>query len=46
MWTDAFQMVVVFVGLLTLVIKTTLEEGGFQTVWDKSLKAGKLQSDK
>ncbi|KAJ8303115.1 hypothetical protein KUTeg_019511, partial [Tegillarca granosa] len=45
MWTDAFQMVIVFVGLLTLIIKTTLEEGGFQTIWDKSLKAGKLQAD-
>jgi Na+/proline symporter len=46
MWTDAFQMIIVFVGLLALVIKVTIEVGGFDYVWETAKQAGKLQADK
>lgn len=46
MWTDAFQMIIVFIGLLALVIKATVEVGGFNHVWETAKQAGKLQADK
>lgn len=46
MWTDAFQMIIVFIGLLALVIKATVEVGGFNYVWETAKQAGKLQADK
>ncbi|XP_052718701.1 sodium-dependent multivitamin transporter-like [Crassostrea angulata] len=45
MWTDAFQMIIVFIGLLALVIKATVEVGGFNHVWETAKQAGKLQAD-
>lgn len=46
MWTDAFQMIIVFIGLLALVIKATVKVGGFNYVWETAKQAGKLQADK
>lgn len=46
MWTDAFQMIIVFIGLLALVIKATVEVGGFNHVWETAKQAGRLQADK
>jgi Na+/proline symporter len=36
MWTDAFQMFIVFGGLMTLIIKATIEVGGITTVFEKA----------
>ena len=46
MWTDAFQMFIVFGGLMTLIIKATIEVGGITTVFEKASAAGKLEIDK
>ena len=46
MWTDAFQMFIVFGGLMTLIIKSTIEVGGITTVFEKASAAGKLEIDK
>ena len=46
MWTDAFQMVIIFAGILALSIKTTVEVGGFNFVWETARKADKLHADK
>ncbi|CAG2249036.1 SLC5A8_12 [Mytilus edulis] len=43
MWTDAFQMFIVFAGLLTLIIKATVEVGGVSLVFEKAAEAGKLE---
>ncbi|CAC5405778.1 SLC5A6 [Mytilus coruscus] len=43
MWTDAFQMIIVFAGLLTLIIKATIEVGGIATVFERALAGGKLE---
>lgn len=45
MWTDAFQMFIVFAGLLTLIIKATIEVGGISYVFEKASADGKLQID-
>lgn len=46
MWTDAFQMFIVFAGLLTLIIKATIEVGGISYVFEKASAGGKLEVDK
>ncbi|XP_052062969.1 sodium-coupled monocarboxylate transporter 1-like isoform X3 [Mytilus californianus] len=45
MWTDAFQMIIVFAGLLTLIIKATIEVGGIATVFERASAGGKLEID-
>lgn len=46
MWTDAFQMIIVFAGLMTLIIKATIEVGGIAKVFEKASAGGKLEIDK
>ncbi|CAG2242103.1 SLC5A6 [Mytilus edulis] len=45
MWTDAFQMIIVFAGLMTLIIKATIEVGGIAKVFEKASAGGKLEID-
>lgn len=46
MWTDAFQMAIVFAGVMAVAIKGTTELGGFQQVWDIALNGSKIHADK
>ena len=46
MWTDVFQMIIIFVGLVGLVVKTTIQVGGFDFVWETARKADKLNINK
>ncbi|XP_074086498.1 sodium-coupled monocarboxylate transporter 2 isoform X2 [Macrotis lagotis] len=42
-WTDAFQMVVMVVGFLTVLIQGTARAGGFQNVIDQSRNGSRLE---
>ena len=46
MWTDAFQMSIVFAGVMAVAIKGTTELGGFQAVWQIAKNGSKIQADK
>ena len=46
MWTDAFQMTIVFAGVVAVAVKGTMELGGFQQVWDIAQNDSKIQADK
>ncbi|XP_053402515.1 sodium-coupled monocarboxylate transporter 1-like [Mercenaria mercenaria] len=45
MWTDAFQMIIVFAGVVAVVWKGTTEIGGFDVVWQLAKNGSKLQAD-
>ncbi|XP_060579756.1 sodium-coupled monocarboxylate transporter 1-like [Ruditapes philippinarum] len=45
MWTDAFQMIIVFAGVVAVVWKGTTEMGGFDVVWQLAKNGSKLQAD-
>lgn len=42
-WTDAFQMVVMVVGFLTVLIQGSIRAGGIESVWSTSHAGGRLQ---
>ncbi|TRY85875.1 hypothetical protein DNTS_011902 [Danionella cerebrum] len=42
-WTDAFQMVVMVVGFLTVLIQGSSCAGGIENVWSTSQSGGRLQ---
>ncbi|KAA0724057.1 Sodium-coupled monocarboxylate transporter 2 [Triplophysa tibetana] len=42
-WTDAFQMVVMVVGFLTVLIQGSIRAGGIESVWTTSHAGGRLQ---
>ena len=46
MWTDAFQMTVVFIGVMAVAIKGTTELGGFHQVWEIAQNDSKIHIDK
>ncbi|XP_062610230.1 sodium-coupled monocarboxylate transporter 1-like [Saccostrea cucullata] len=41
-WVDAFQAIIMFGTLLTIVIKATLEVGGFSKVWELNDQWGRI----
>jgi sodium-coupled monocarboxylate transporter 8/12 len=41
-WTDAFQMLVILAGFLTLVIQGTLRVGGWDVVMERAEKGGRF----
>ncbi|XP_023675582.1 sodium-coupled monocarboxylate transporter 2 [Paramormyrops kingsleyae] len=43
-WTDAFQMVVMVVGFLTVLIQGVLQTGGISAVWNKSQNGSRLDA--
>ncbi|KAL3859662.1 hypothetical protein ACJMK2_009873 [Sinanodonta woodiana] len=45
MWTDAFQMVIVFAGVLAVAVKGMQEVGGFDVVWETAKNGSKLHAD-
>ncbi|XP_051548007.1 sodium-coupled monocarboxylate transporter 2 [Myxocyprinus asiaticus] len=42
-WTDAFQMVVMVVGFLTVLIQGSSRAGGIESVWSTAHTGGRLQ---
>ena len=43
MWTDVFQMFVVYAGLLAVIIKGAIEVGGVENVWTRAKDGGRLK---
>ncbi|XP_048246713.1 uncharacterized protein LOC124112462 isoform X8 [Haliotis rufescens] len=41
-WTDVFQAVVMFAGMLSVIIKGTIDAGGIKAVWTTAAKGGRL----
>ncbi|XP_071085030.1 uncharacterized protein [Haliotis cracherodii] len=41
-WTDVFQAVVMFAGMLSVIIKGTIDAGGIKAVWTTAAKRGRL----
>lgn len=46
MWTDAFQMIIIWIALLVLIIKSTIDVGGISYVFEKADDGGKLEFNK
>ena len=42
LWTNAFQMVVLFGCLMTLIVKGSIDAGGLNTVWRTADEGGRL----
>ena len=45
LWTDTFQAVVIFAGLLAVIIKGSMVEGGFDKAWEKADRNGRIVFD-
>jgi sodium-coupled monocarboxylate transporter 8/12 len=43
MWTDVFQMTIVYAGLFAVVIQGVINIGGFDEVWDRALEGGRIK---
>ncbi|XP_033625372.1 sodium-dependent multivitamin transporter-like [Asterias rubens] len=41
-WTDVFQTMVMFTGLLAVIIQGSFAFGGFQNIWEKSVDGGRI----
>lgn len=41
-WTDAFQMVVMVVGFLTVLIQGAIKAGGIESVWSTAYTGGRM----
>ncbi|XP_076328094.1 sodium-coupled monocarboxylate transporter 2-like [Tachypleus tridentatus] len=42
-WTDLFQVIVMFISVLVIVIKGSLDEGGIEYVWKKSEEGQRIE---
>ncbi|CAK9303856.1 unnamed protein product [Gordionus sp. m RMFG-2023] len=43
MWTDAFQIIVMVLGLIIVVIRGVYVVGGVKTIWERSYEGARLQ---
>ncbi|CAF0974822.1 unnamed protein product [Adineta steineri] len=43
MWTDVFQTIIMFVGLLASVIQGVIDAGGSRAVWQRALDGGRVE---
>ncbi|CAG7815390.1 unnamed protein product [Allacma fusca] len=42
-WNDAFQVGVMFVSLITIIIKGSMDEGGMSVVWQRAESGSRIQ---
>ncbi|CAL1266319.1 unnamed protein product [Larinioides sclopetarius] len=42
-WTDFFQSLIMYGSILVIVIKGTIDLGGFDVVWQKSFEGGRIE---
>lgn len=42
-WTDTFQVVMMFAGMVAVVAKGTVDAGGFGNVWQKAEESGRIE---
>ena len=41
-WTDTFQVFVMFAGLLTIIIKGSIQVGGIDVVWARAVEGERI----
>ena len=41
-WTDTFQALIIFIGLLAVLIKGSIVEGGFDKAWEIADQNGRI----
>ncbi len=44
-WTDTFQMMIIFGGLTALIVVGTQNNGGIEHVWDMAQNGSRVQYD-
>lgn len=42
MWTDVLQAVIMLAAIIAVMVKGTIEVGGFDVVWERNLESGRL----
>ena len=42
LWTDTFQVFMMFAGLLAVLIKGSIEVGGFEKAWQIAADSGRV----
>ncbi|XP_015913622.1 sodium-coupled monocarboxylate transporter 2 isoform X2 [Parasteatoda tepidariorum] len=42
-WTDFFQSIMMYISILVILIKGTYDIGGFDVVWERALKGGRIE---
>ena len=45
LWTDTFQVGMMMIGILTVLIRGSIEVGGFQKAWDIAYDSGRIVFD-
>ena len=43
MWTDVFQVVMMIAGLIAVVIKGSIDQGGFHNVWEIARQGDRVE---
>ena len=43
MWTDLLQIIIMFAGMISIVIKGSIDAGGFGAVWETARKGDRLE---
>lgn len=43
MWTDLLQIIIMFAGMISIVIKGSIDAGGFGNVWEIAKKGDRLE---
>ena len=42
MWTDVFQIVIMIVGLIAVIVRGVVINGGVWNVWEQAQKGGRI----
>ena len=45
-WTDVFQCIVMWIGLVAVIIRGSLVLGGFEEVWKTAYEGGRIEFKK
>ena len=43
LWTDTIQMIIMFGAMLAIIIKGSLDVGGFGSVWSTAEEGGRIE---
>jgi Na+/proline symporter len=42
-WTDTFQVLIMYIGLLSIIIQGSLKVGGFKVIFDRAYMTDRLK---
>lgn len=46
MWTDSFQIITMFAGLIAILVRGSLDFGGFSNIWKINERGGRVEFSK